>query len=171
MSEQTLVRQFGRANVQRGMVYIAEGAEEEGTILFPNDERKRVEIVWREKRARRRPEWIRIPDRSRWSALRGVRNGMTLQQIEKLNGRAFNLSGFDWDYGGLVTNWRGGQFATATGKCRLHVGFDRVVPDHLTPAQEKALDATSGDRELLSSAANLRAFAVRVSEITVTYPE
>ncbi len=170
MSEEALVKQFGRANVVRGAVYVAEGNEEQGTILFPKNEKKRIEIVWKDKR-RRRPDWIRVPEGSRWPSFAGIANGMTVQQVEKLNGRTFKLSGFDWDYGGFVTDWRGGQLATTTGKCHLQVRFDRAVPEEPTRAQQKALDATSGDRELLSSAANLRLFPTRVSQIVISFPD
>lgn len=171
LTEQTLRKTFGAANVVRGDIYGAEGVETPGTIVFPNDPARRIEIVWRNERQRRRPEWIRLPAESRWKTFAGIRNGMSLAEIEKLNGRAFQLSGFDWDYGGLVTDWRGGQLAKPSTQCRVQLQFDRVVPEQLTKAQERAVDATSGERELLSSAPALRHFRVRVSEIIIQYPD
>lgn len=169
-SEQTLIRDYGRRNVERGMVYVAEGDEEAGTILYPNDETKRVEIVWKNKRQRKQPEWIRLPAGSHWTTFSGIHNGMTLAELEKLNGRAFKFSGFDWDYGGNVTDWRGGKIAGLGTPCRLQIRLDRAVPETLTKAQERAANATSGDRELLSTSPDLRAFRVSVSEIVIQYP-
>ena len=168
INEQALVRQFGKANVVREMVYLAEGNEEPGTIVFPNDEKKRLEIVWKHKY--RSPAWIRIPAGSQWRTFAGIRTGMQLSEIETLNGRPFAFSGFDWDYGGLVTNWRGGRLASAGAPCSLSFRFDRYVPERLTKRQEQALDQTSGDRELLSSSANVRMFQTFVGEIIVQYP-
>jgi hypothetical protein len=34
---------------------------------------------------------------------------MDIAALEKLNGKPFSFSGFDWDLGGWVTNWNGGQ--------------------------------------------------------------
>lgn len=168
INEQALVRYFGKANVTRGMVYLAEGNEEPGTIVFPNDEKKRLEIVWKNKH--RNPSWIRIPAGSQWRTFAGVRTGMTLQDLESLNARPFAFSGFDWDYGGLVTNWRGGRLGNTGSPCTLSIQLDRNVPERLTKRQEQALDATSGDRELLSSSQNVRMFQTFVGEIIVSYP-
>jgi hypothetical protein len=168
LSEQALIRTYGRQNVQRGMVYVAEGDEEPGSILFPNDETRRVEIVWKDKRQRKRPEWIRIPAGSRWTTFAGIHNGMPLAEIEQLNGRPFTLNGFDWDYGGAVTDWRGGRMTKLGSPCRLQIRFDRTVPETMTAAQERAANATSGDRELSSSSADLRQFRTQVDEIVIT---
>jgi hypothetical protein len=168
-TEAALVRQYGRANVVRGMVYIAEGNETRGTIVFPNDEAKRVEIVWRDTRQRQRPEWIRVPAGSRWATIAGIRNGTSLVDVEKLNGKPFQLSGFDWDFGGLVTDWRKGALAKLSVPCQLQLRFDRTIPDRATAAQRRAADATSGDRDLLSSSPDLRRFPVQVNEIVLQY--
>lgn len=167
VTEHALVKAFGRANVVRGMIYLAEGAEERGTIVFPKDDKRRLEIIWKKNK---RPEWIRIPEGSGWTTFGGIRIGTKLAEVEKLNGRAFQLSGFDWDYGGFVTDSRGGKLDTIGGPCRLQLRFDRNVPGRPTRAQEKAIDATSGDRELLSTDRNLRMFPVTLGEIIIQYP-
>ena len=170
ITEQALIAAHGRANVTRGAVYVAEGDEERGTILFPNDETRRLEIVWKDKRRYRNPEWIRIPAGSRWGTFAGIRSGMPLAELERLNARPFKFSGFDWDYGGFVTDWRAGKLAKVGAPCSLQVRLDRTVPDRLTKAQEKAVNATSGDLEVLSSSANARALTVMVGELLIQYP-
>lgn len=167
VTERDLVRAFGRANVVRGMIYLAEGNEEPGTIVFPKDDKRRLEILWKKNK---RPEWIRIPAESRWTTFGGIRIGTPLAEVEKLNGRAFQLSGFDWDYGGFATDFRGGKLQTIGRPCRLQLRFDRTAPDQPTRAQEKALDATSGERDLLSTDKNLRMFRTTVGEIIIQYP-
>lgn len=169
-TEQALIGAFGRAHVTRGAVYVAEGNEEPGTILFPNDESRRVEIVWKDKRRNRNPEWIRIPAGSRWPTFGGLRSGMPLAELEKLNGRPFKFSGFDWDYGGFVTNWRAGRLTGLGAPCTVQVRLDRTVPDRLTKAQERAVDATSGEGEVLSSSPGARAFRIVIGEMVIQYP-
>lgn len=168
-TEQALIAKYGRANVTREMVYIAEGDETPGTILFANDPARRAEIVWKDQRKYARPEWVRIPRESTWTAF-GVRNGMTLAEVEKLNGRPFHLSGFDWDYGGMVTNWRGGIMDTIGGKtCRVSIEFEATYPENPTKADEAAAEATAGDRQLVSSSPHVKRMKPRVAEIIVSY--
>lgn len=168
-TEEALVKQFGRENVKRGKIYVAEGEETPGTLVFPNDETKRIEIVWKETKKRRKPEWIRVPMGSTWTTLAGLRTGTPLLAVEKMNRAPFQLSGFDWDYGGMVTDWRGGALAKLGAPCRVQVRFERTVPEEVTDAQQRAVDATSGDRELLSSLPELRRLDVHVSEIVIQY--
>ena len=168
-SEQALATKFGKANVKREAVHVAEGSEEDGTVLFPNDPKRRVEIVWKNKKGRKSPEWLRISDESRWSVF-GLRNGMTLAEVEKRNGRGFRLSGFDWDYGGIVTDWRGGAIATLGGKaCRVALELTPLYPENPTKAEQKAMDAVVGDREISSTSPHLKKLKVHVRELTVMY--
>ena len=168
-SEQALIAKYGKVNVKRDMIHVAEGAEEAGTILFPNDPKRRVEIVWKNKKGRKSPEWLRVPADSRWSVF-GLRNGMAVADLEKRNGRHFLFSGFGWDYGGAVTNWRGGAIAQLGGKtCHVGVSIDPVYPDNPTKAEEKALENVSGDREHPSTSPHLKKLKVQVVELTVMY--
>ncbi|MBS0386181.1 MAG: hypothetical protein JSS00_12620, partial [Proteobacteria bacterium] len=46
----------------------------------------------------------------------------SMADVERANGGAFVLYGFEWDYGGTVTDWRGGAFAPQDN-CHVRVGF------------------------------------------------
>ncbi len=168
-SEQALIAKFGKANVAREAIYVAEGGEEAGTVLFPKDPKRRVEIVWKNKKQRKTPEWLRVPTDSQWTVF-GLRNGMPLADLVKRNGRDFKFSGFGWDYGGAITDWRGGTLNTLGGKtCHVGLTIDPVYPDNPTKAEEAALNAVSGDSEFLSSSPHLKKLKVQVSEIIVSY--
>jgi hypothetical protein len=41
------------------------------------------------------------------SAADGVHIGISLEKLNKLNGRSFTFSGFECDYGGNVIDWKG----------------------------------------------------------------
>lgn len=168
-SEQALAAKFGKANVKREQVYVGEGQEEAGTVLFPNDPRRRVEIVWKNKKGRKSPEWLRVSDESTWDVF-GLRTGMPLAEIEKRNGKPFRLYGFEWDFGGIVTNWRDGAIAKLGGKTCI-VGAELTVdyPDEPTKAEEAAMNEVAGDREIASTSPHLKKLKVRVREITVSY--
>src|SRR5262249_22624252 len=75
------------------------------------------------------------------------------------------LSGFDWDYGGRVTDWRGGVLGKPQpGGCSLAVEF--VHPEDAT---EENLTKVSGDREFLSDNADMRAVEPYVAVVILSY--
>jgi hypothetical protein len=166
-SHASLVKAFGNNNV----VYReSEGVQDKKTkasILYPADPKARLEFIWQDERARRRPALIRAKDQSAWATANGIRIGTALADVEKMNGKPFKLSGFDWDYGGRVTDWRGGALAKPQpGGCTLGIEF--VHPED---APEESLTKVSGDREILSDHADMRAVEPYVAVMTFSYPK
>lgn len=97
-----LQAQFGAANVQ-----IVEKADPEwgdpGVVLFPNDSTRRAYVSFHEPKARTDVARIEIRDAdSRWRGKHGVRIGMTLAELRRVNGKPFMLSGFDAERRGAV---------------------------------------------------------------------
>jgi hypothetical protein len=95
-------------------LYIIDGMYGEGVVLFPDHPRRRVEIYWEKEFDPKRPAYIRIEGDSTgvsdWKTSNGITIGTPLADLVKLNGKAFDISGFGWDYGGFVTDWKGGNF-------------------------------------------------------------
>ena len=54
---------------------------------------------------------------SDWSGPEGIQTGESLQVVETANGGPFELQGFGWDYGGYVTDWKGGKIASPVQSC------------------------------------------------------
>jgi hypothetical protein len=166
-SHADLVKAFGSKNVVYQDIDGVEGKKINASVLYPNDPKARLELIWRDEKARRRPTMIRAKDQSAWTSANGIRIGMALAEIEKMNGRPFKLSGFDWDYGGRVTDWRGGALGKAQrGGCFLGVEF--VHPED---APEANLTKVSGDSEFLSDNADMRAVEPYVAVVTISYPK
>jgi hypothetical protein len=91
---------------------------------IPTTRRRGLEFVWSDEKARRRPTLIRATDQSAWATANGIRIGTALAEIEQMNGKPFKLSGFDWDYGGRVTDWQDGKLSKPQpGGCLLGVDF------------------------------------------------
>ena len=119
-----LVKAFGNKNVVEQEIDGAEGQKIKASVLYPDDPKARLEIVWSDEKARRRPTLIRAADQSAWATTNGIRIGTALAEIEQMNGKPFKLSGFDWDYGGRVTDWQGGTLSKPQpGGCILGVDF------------------------------------------------
>ncbi|WP_127088082.1 hypothetical protein [Aquabacter cavernae] len=164
-----LVTAFGDANVRDDDIYVGEGASEPGTLVYPDDPERRLEILWHDDDARARPALIRASTGSVWRVPAGpgeLRVGMAIADVEALNGRAFSLYGFEWDYGGYASGWKGGALGEARDGCVVGLRFG---PD--PKADDKALRKVSGDRQLSSAAPAVRAVHPVVEQITLSWPE
>ncbi|HZI89327.1 MAG TPA: hypothetical protein VFD83_02630 [Candidatus Polarisedimenticolia bacterium] len=164
-SEAELRTAYGDKNVTRGRVVLGEGFATEGTILFPGDTLRQIEVVWEDSTHQAIPARVFLRgDRSLWKLPRDVTLGMTLAELERRNGRPFTLSGFGWDYEGAVVSWAGGILDTAlTSDVKVYLRPARV--DWARPEY----GALQGDRPFPSSQPEMRALNPRVYQIVVDY--
>ena len=103
---------FGATNVERAEVDGAEGESVDAIVLFGADAQRRAEVFFGEGADAQRIDTVRVrASRSRWHFDDGVRPGMTLAELARGNGAPVTFNGFDWDYGGIVTDWNGGAYA------------------------------------------------------------
>jgi hypothetical protein len=118
-----LVRAFGASNVVDQDVDVGEGETEPGTVVFSKDAPRSIEILWKDPDKKTKPSSATISGkRSLWHAVHGMSLGTSLSELEHLNGRAFKLAGFGWDYSGTVTSWENGVLAS-----ELDGGHGRVI--------------------------------------------
>lgn len=155
---------FGAANVTRGDVYLGEGQSEPGTILFANDPTRQAAIYWVDPDARVRINQIQVGQgATAWTGPGGLKVGAPLAEVERVNGRPFTLSGFDWDYGGTPQNMRGGTLgATGPDECTSGVRF--------TTGPNVGANYAVGDREFESNSAEVRAANAVVSTLSIGWP-
>jgi hypothetical protein len=161
-----LVETFGKSNVAFLEIDGDQGIKVKASLVYPDDSKRKIEVVWRDDKLRRRPASIRADFRSDWPTVRGLHVGSELAEVEKINGKAFKMMGFDWDLGGRVSNWQGGALAKVPGGCELRFGFSPWAN-----APDAARDQVSGEKEFLSSDPNMRASKPMISEIILSYPE
>ncbi len=95
-------------------IYIIDGMFGEGVVIFPDNPRRRLEVYWDAEFDPKRPAYIRIDGDSSgvsdWKTADGIAIGTPMTEVQKLNGKAFDVSGFGWDFGGFATDWKGGKF-------------------------------------------------------------
>ena len=112
-----LEARFGKANLREESF---DGAEGIGTypvlVAFPDDPAKRLELLLDADNKDAPIQELRVthPD-SQWHDAAGLRPGMTLAELVKLNGAPVSFYGLAWDYGGTVQDWHGGKLANAVG--------------------------------------------------------
>ncbi|HEX8492125.1 MAG TPA: hypothetical protein VF658_04730 [Pyrinomonadaceae bacterium] len=109
-SEAALKRIYGRRNVRSTKVSLGEGEYESGTVIYPNDPNRIIEIVWKDPRRKRFPKRVQLSgEKSVWKTRHGISLGTSLKELERINGKPFVLTGFGWDYEGTIVSWEGGK--------------------------------------------------------------
>ena len=110
-----LTAAFRSKNVEFAQVDGNSGTKVMASILFAKDPTKRLEVWWSNSARRSDTHLIVINGQSDWSAPGDIRLGLTLADLERLNGKPFKLSGFDKNGVATLSNWNGGQLATIPG--------------------------------------------------------
>jgi len=140
------------------------GTKVGATVVYPKDPKKRLEVWWNNSGNRSDIYLILINGQSSWSAPGGMRLGLTLAELEKLNHKPFKIKGFDKDKIATISDWDGGALATLQGGCKSGVNL-RAGPK----ISEDTLAALSADNEYSSDDPALRAAKPTVSEILIGY--
>ncbi len=149
LTENDLVKAFGEANVEAASIGVGEGFELPGFKVFPGTQNE-LEVAYDPDADPNRPAFIRIAQEgTQWKTDAGVTLGITLHELQQLNGKPFLFSGFGWDYGGRVTDWNGGAF-----NANLMISLDNF--------SENAPEAIFGDREIVSDDPMLQRLKIRV---------
>jgi len=167
-SEKNLIGYFGAINVKRQKVSLGEGETADGTVIYPNDSKRRASFVWKSTKKRDAPETIFVCDTpSLWRLPNEITTGTTLIELEKMNGKPFKMSGFDWDCGGNVLSWNGGKLESALKSSSGKVSATlQLVP----PASKHYPNELIGDRVILSSNTNMRKLNPTVGTVNILNP-
>src|SRR5215831_6604799 len=154
-----LAQMYEAQNITYAEVDGPEGSKLMASVLYPNDPKRRLEVLWQNDAMRSDLSVISINGQSTWIAPKSLKLGVPLATLEKLNGKPFKLSGLD------VSDWMGGGLATLPGGCTMGMKF---APDPKTPADTRS--QLSSDKEFMSSDPVFRAAKPTVQEITIGYP-
>jgi hypothetical protein len=160
------VRALAAAYDARNMIFTnktVQGTEVGVTVLFPKEPRRRLEVWWHNA-TQTGTYLIDIAGKSIWTAPKGLRLGLRLEQLQKLNRKPFMVRGFDEDGLASVADWGGGQLAALPGDCKAGVA--------LRATGEKTADVARklpAKGQYSSEDPSLRALRLTVSEILIGY--
>ena len=140
----------------------SEGKKLMATVLFPKDPKRRLEVWWDNETSRSGTYLVVINGQSTWSAPKGLKLGLQVAQLERLNGKPFKLKGFGSSNEGSVSDWQGGALESIAGGCKVGVS---MRADSKAPADVVELAAS----ELASTDAAVKAIKPAVAEIIVGY--
>ena len=157
-----LTEAYGPKNVVFSKEDGAEGETYMATVLFPKKDSDRLIVTWKDEKRHQNPDSLSVKSPgNRWTLPNGLRIGSKLAEVETINGKPFALSGFDWDYGGFVNDWKGGALGKGLGPCTIVVRFN--------PGEGAKADAASGDKTFSSNGAAMKTARPFVSEITLNW--
>ena len=134
------------------------------SVVFPEDPKRRLEVWWSDPASRTRIYLIVINGQSGWTAPRGLRLGLNLAEMEKLNRKPFKLKGFNKNNVASVSDWDGGALADLPGDCKASASL-RADPK----APVDAVTALSVDHEFSSADPAMRAIKPTINEILIGY--
>jgi hypothetical protein len=158
-----LAMSFGFRNVTATNVEAKDGTKVAASVIFPDDPQQRLEVWWKDATSSG-THLIVITGQSDWTAPGGLRLGLTLAELEKLNHKSFKLSGFDKDGIAAISDWGGGELASLAGGCNAGLSL-RADPK----VSAKIIGALSPNKEYASSSPQTRATNPTVSEILIGY--
>jgi hypothetical protein len=162
-SHSKLASAFQSRNVAFTQVDGPSGAKIMATVLFAKDPKRRLEVWWTNQASRSDTHLIVINGASTWSAPAQLRLGLTLSQLEQINGKPFKLTGFDKNNIATLTDWNGGELSLVPGGCKVGISL------RSSPASAAALSALPANREFTSSDSAMRTVNPEVSEILIAY--
>lgn len=152
MTAADIEKAYGKRNLKNMDLPGPEGSTFPGAKLFADTDRE-LEVVWDPENDKTKIVFdIRVIGKA-WKFDNGLKAGMTIEEVEKINGRPFKIAGFSWDYGGYA-NFEGGK-------------LEGKVSIRFNPSTDEIPDYLQGDKELSSTDKKLRAVKPTVEE-TIT---
>ena len=157
---------FGKDNVVTGEVPGPEGTTMIATTIYPGDAEREMQVRWWDETNVTYLAGVTLAKGD--SGPGGIKVGMPIEAVQAINGEAFGLLGFYWDYGGSA-GFESGKLSGLPGGCFLNLQLSptlQVLPEEVSTA-------ISGDVELRSDQPEVLAAKVAVDEVNLgyAYPE
>lgn len=174
----SLAAGYGAEAITDAPYPLGEGQSEPGSALFASDPARRLLILWGDLEHRAKPLAVRLENGgSTWKTAEGLTVGLTLKEVEALNGKPFLLYGFEWDFGGQLVDSNGGALRDLPhedpeGGFRggdLLLSF-QPAPEAVAALAEGEYAQVSGDGTFESSHPVMQKLNPVVTEMTVNFP-
>lgn len=164
-SHADLVALYGADNVTFETVNREEGETANATVLFAQDPERRLDIEWYDESNRSLPSRIIVfGEQNQWVGPLGIRNGMTIEEIEQRAGKPFKINGFGFDVAG-AGHFQETALEDLPGGCSFDGYFDiegGLPPDHLSRFVGE-VEIDSNDADLLTLKPKLWSYSLTYS--------
>ena len=178
MSEAELIQIYGKTNIRsfnniKPMRLFGEHAKSQTeTRLFPNNPEKRISILWHDIKENKSPRHFNFRgSKSLWKTSHGITIGLTLRELEKKNGKAFIVSGFDWDQGGKILSWKNGLLEELGDSISLELDYSSCAAhrNKKRSFSKEDLASVTGGRRLKSNNESLQKINPCIKSIDITF--
>jgi hypothetical protein len=153
---------FGKDNVVTGEVPGPEGTTMIATTIYPNDPARTMQVRWWDEQNVTYLAGVTLATADTGPG--GIKVGMPIEAVQAINGEAFSLFGFYWDYGGFA-GFDSGTLSELPGGCVLNLRFAPTRED----LPQNVMNAISGDNELRSDMPEMLEAKVAVGEVNIGY--
>lgn len=164
MTYEDLAVIVGESNLALARIPIGDDKFEEGTAVFPGDKTRELIIQWAIPRVR--PKAV-IINGTRWKTESGLGIGVRLSKLVEINRAPISFAGFEWDYAGYVTSWRGGGLEKTHALRSTFIAY--LAPEK--PYLPDDYGALLGDKEYSSELREALAVNLKLSSMTVMIAE
>src|SRR5450755_293748 len=164
---------FGKDNVRDGSLDSSE-IPEAATVVFGSDPSAALAITW----DRERPATIHIcfgtqTGPCKWRTATGIRIGLPLLELQKINGKSFQITGYGADGPGTVMSWRHGMLEEDPAACghlmvRLTPAAE-VEGRPLSKQESSLLKQFQGDKPYSSGTLSLQDLDLSVSALELQF--
>lgn len=122
-SHEYLAAVFGPQNVRKDVFYFSEDEMNNCSVLFPNTTRQ-VIFIWKDETSRKDIDFLLVGGNLRsenavnlhrpvaqnnWQSRSGIRSGMTLRELQELNGGPITIYGWESEQPGVVSENNNGK--------------------------------------------------------------
>ena len=159
-TEEELVTLFGPGNVSRGQVNTSKVNMEPATLIYPSTSNE-IRITWKNEE-RTRVKAIYIDQQGgKWKTAGGIRIGISLTDLCKINEAPVSFYGLNWEYGGTIESWKNGKLASLNKK------FYVVLRPRSPAASQEHVKRYSGNKVFSSNTVGVEKLDLVVSRIGV----
>jgi hypothetical protein len=159
-SEEELIGLYGRSNVSQGEVDKPGAGSLPCTIVFPGTDDE-LRVTWKDASAREGVAAVYIMQQAAtWFTPQGLRMGLDLAGLAKVNQAPLDFYGLGWTYAGTVQDWHGGELNQYSQYFYVMLAPPRRVP-------REALRPFSGDKVISSNAKGVEALNLKVDRWVV----
>ncbi|MDB4285841.1 SH3 domain-containing protein [bacterium] len=158
-SEDQLIRLYG-PGITRGKVTISDKKSEASTIVMEGtfDE---IHITWKdESRTKVKAVYIYHPN-GKWHTKEGLKAGISMLDLTKVNKAPVSFYGFNWEYGGTVESYRKGLLAPFKDK------FYVVLGPSNPPATRTLIKKYQGNKIFTSTTDGVENLNLKVEKVVV----
>ena len=164
---------FVANEIEDDEIELDEGQVFPATLIAKKVPSEALAIIWSGKGPGAHPKQIFLcrglrRGACRWHTSAGISEGTRLDELEKLNGKSFTISGFGANYGGNVQSWDGGSLESLECGGRLTLTLDGERQRGGPLAVELTADerhSITGDKPVPSSAPAMRKVNPAVTEM------